>query len=291
MPPSELSIRLKYLVISLATFVALMLFASTFSEPVLRVSFLPDESPTVLRRKFKPLSDYLEQKVGMKIEFRPVSDANALVEALASNKLDMVWFDGFNFIQAKTRSHDHVVPLVQRAEDSKTTSVFITTHNDITKLEDLPGKTLSFGTPGSPSDHLMPRYFLRAARINPDADILPVFSASPAATVLAVTGGKADAGVLNRTAWEKLIAQGKVDPKIVRVFYTTPTYYDYNWAVRTDMDANLRQKLSDAFLALDRRDGREKEILDLQQASQFIPAKAEHYSLIEATAHSAGLSP
>ena len=67
MPRDSTSIRIKYLIISLATVAALILYASTFSEPVLRVSLLPDESPSFMRRKFKPLSDYLEKKIGMKI--------------------------------------------------------------------------------------------------------------------------------------------------------------------------------------------------------------------------------
>jgi len=290
MPRESFLIRIKYLVISLATVVALILYASTFSEPVLRVSFIPDESPTVMRRKFKPLTVYLEKKIGMKIEFRPASDGDALVEALISNKLDMVWIDGFNFIRAKARSNDQVIPLVQRAEDEKSRSVFITTHDDITKLEDLKGKTFSFGSESSTSGHLMPRFFLRAAYIDPDTDMKHIaFSGADDATVAAVAGGKADAGVLNSSLWERLIEQGKVDPKAVHVFYTTPGYHDYNWTVHADMDVNLRLKLTDAFLALDKNNAQDKEILDLQRANRFIPARAENYSVIEAAARSAGL--
>ena len=46
---------------------------------VFRVSAIPDESPTELQRKFKPLGDYLEKKIGMKVEFTPVTDYAASV--------------------------------------------------------------------------------------------------------------------------------------------------------------------------------------------------------------------
>lgn len=289
MQRNESSNRIRNLVISLAIFVALVLYASTYAEPVLRVSFLPDESPSFMRRKSKPLFDYLEKKIGMKIEFRPMRDGDALVEALISKKLDMVWLDGFNFIQAKARSNDQVIPLVQRAEDEKTQSVFVTAHDGIAKLEDLRGKTFSFGSESSASGHLMPRSFLLTAHINPDTDMKRIFSGSPDATVAAVASGEADAGVLGNASWEKLIELGKVDPKVVHVFYTTPGYHDYNWTVRADMDVNLRQKLTDAFLALDKNNGQDKEILNLQRASKFIPTRAENYSVIEAAARSAGL--
>ena len=60
---------------------AVMLTASGLSsaEPVLRVSAIPDEAPTELQRKFKPLGDYLEKKLGMKVEFTPVTDYAASV--------------------------------------------------------------------------------------------------------------------------------------------------------------------------------------------------------------------
>jgi len=281
--------RIRNLIISLAIFAALVLYASTYAEPVLRVSFMPDESPSFMRRKSKPLLDYLEKKIGMKIEFRPMRNGDALVDALLSKKLDMVWLDGFYFIRASARSNDQVIPLVQRAEDEQTTSVFVTTHGGITRLEDLKGRTFSFGAESSASGYLMPRSFLLEAHIDPDTGMKPVFSGSPAATVAAVASGEADAGVLSSASWEKLIEQGKADPKVVHVFYTSPGYHDYNWTVRADMDVNLRQKLTDAFLALDKSNGQDKEILDLQRASRFIPAKAENYSVIEAASRNAGL--
>jgi phosphonate transport system substrate-binding protein len=257
---------------------------------VLKVSAIPDEAPTELQRKFKPLGEYLAKATGLKVEFTPVTDYAASVEGLVNKKLDMVWFGGFTFVQANVRSKGQVTPLVQRVEDEKFRSVFITTSKDINKLEDLKGKTLSFGSESSTSGHLMPRSFLLGARINPDTDLKRIaFSGAHDATVAAVAGGKVDAGALNISVWEKLVAEKKVDPAVVRVFYTTPGYYDYNWTVRSDMPAALQKKITDAFLALDKATPEGKEILELQRAAKFIPTKADNYKAIEAAAHNAGL--
>src|SRR5476649_2510026 len=260
------------------------------ADHVFRVSAIPDEAPTELQRKFKPLGEYLEKKIGMKVEFTPVTDYAASVEALINHKVDMVWFGGFTFVQAKDRSHNAITPLVQRVEDEQFHSVFITTHKDINKLEDLKGKTFSFGSESSTSGHLMPRSFLLAAHINPDTDLKRIaFSGAHDATVAAVAGGKVDAGALNISVWDKLVAEHKVDPSKVRVFYTTPGYFDYNWSVRADMNPAVRQKLTDAFLSLNPSTPEGKEILDLQRTSKFIPTKAENYKDIEAAARNAGL--
>ncbi len=260
------------------------------AQGVFRVSAIPDEAPTELQRKFRPLGEYLASRIGMKVEFTPVTDYAAAVEALVNGKVDMVWFGGFTFVQARIRSKDAVVPLVQREEDAKFRSVFITpASSDIRRLEDLKGKTFAFGSPSSTSGHLMPRSYLLEAKIDPDRDMRVAYSGAHDATALAVAGGKVDAGALNVSVWEKMLAEKRVDPKSVRVFFTTPGYYDYNWTVRKDLAPALRQKLLDAFLALSPSDATGREILALQRATRFVPTRVENYAAIEAAARSAGL--
>lgn len=276
---------------SLGLAFAATLAFSAQAQTVLRVTAIPDEAPTELARKFAPLGQYLEAKLGMKVEWTPVTDYAAAVEALVNKKVDLAWFGGFTFVQASVRSDGRVIPLVQREEDEKFRSVFITDANSgINKLEDLKGRTLSFGSPSSTSGHLMPRSFLLAAKINPDSDLKRVsFSGAHDATIAAVASGKVDAGALNASVWDKFVAEKKVDTAVVKVFYTTPGFYDYNWSVNADMPADLRNKITQAFLALDASTPQGKEILSLQRATRFIPTKAENYNSIRAAAENAGL--
>lgn len=263
---------------------------SKHEEKVFKVTAIPDESPTELARKAEPLMNYLSEKLDMKVEYTPVTDYAASVEALANKQVDMAWFGGFTFIQAKVRSNDQVEPIIQRAEDETFKSVFITTKEDIQSLADLKGKSVSFGSQSSTSGHLMPRSFLAEAGLNPEADFERVaFSGAHDATIAAVEAGKVDAGALNIKVWEKFVADNKVDTAKVRVFYTTPSYYDYNWTIRKDLDPEVRTKLIDAFLALSPDSEPGKTILGLQRASKFVTTKAENYAGIESAAKEAGL--
>ena len=270
---------------------ALVLFASLAkAQAVFKVTAIPDESPTELARKAAPLVKYLEKTLGMKVEFTPVTDYAASVEALANKQVDMAWYGGFTFVQAHVRSGGKAVPLVQREEDEKFRSVFITSDPGIKTLADLKGKNVSFGSQSSTSGHLMPRSFLLQANIDPDKDFKRVaYSGAHDATIAAVAAGKVEAGALNISVWEKFVAEGKVDTTKVKVFYTTPGYFDYNWTVHADMPAAQREKLTQAFLSLDRNTPEGKEILDLQRATRFIPTRAENYKGIEQAARSAGL--
>ncbi|MEZ5660148.1 MAG: putative selenate ABC transporter substrate-binding protein [Burkholderiaceae bacterium] len=263
---------------------------SAHAEGQLRVTAIPDESPTELQRKFEPLGQYLAAKTGLEVSFVPVTDYAAAVEALVNKQVDLAWFGGFTFVQANIRSKGNVEPIIQRAEDETFKSVFITTTDSgINGLGDLKGKTFAFGSPSSTSGHLMPRSFLLKAGIQPDADMRVAFSGAHDATAFSVAGGKVAAGALNIKVWEKLVDSGKIDTKSVKVFYTTPPYFDYNWTVRKDMDAATKKKLRDAFLALDPASEQGKQILSLQRATKFVPTSAENYADIEAAAKSAGL--
>ncbi|MCF6754004.1 putative selenate ABC transporter substrate-binding protein [Pseudomonas stutzeri] len=255
----------------------------------LRVSAIPDEAPTELIRKFKPLGEYLEKQLGMPVKFTPVSDYAAVVEALASDRLDMAWLGGFTFVQTRLKT-GNAIPLVQREQDEQFTSKFITADPAVKSLQDLKGKTFAFGSVSSTSGSLMPRYFMLKDGIEPEQFFSRIaYSGAHDATAAWVEAGKADAGVLNASVWDKLVAAGKVNTDKVRVFATTPTYYDYNWTVRGTLEPALAEKIKAAFLALDPANPEHKAILDLQAASRFIATKPENYEGIEQAARAAGL--
>ena len=258
---------------------------------VLRVSAIPDEAPTELQRKFKPLGDYLKKETGLEVLFIPVTDYAAVVEGLASNKLDLAWLGGFTYVQARLRSNGGVVPIVQRAEDAKFTSRFIVPIDSTARtLADLKGKTFAFGSPSSTSGSLMPRFYLLQAGIDPERDFKSVaFSGAHDATVAFVAAGRAEAGVLNASVLDKLLESKNANAEKVRVLAVTPPYFDYNWTVRPGLDAALTKKLTEAFLKLDPARPEMKEIMDLQRASRFIPTQNSNYDGIEAAAKSAGL--
>ncbi|PZW47466.1 putative selenate ABC transporter substrate-binding protein [Pseudomonas sp. URMO17WK12:I2] len=255
----------------------------------LRVSAIPDEAPTELLRKFKPLGAYLEQQLGMKVEFVPVADYPAVVEALATDRLDMAWLGGFTFVQVNLKT-GNAMPLVQREQDAAFTSTFISADPQVKSLKDLKGKTFAFGSISSTSGSLMPRYFMLQDGIKPESYFSRVaYSGAHDATAAWVQAGKVDAGVLNSSVWDKLAKSGKVDTSKVKVFATTPTYFDYNWTVRGTLDPALAEKIKQAFLALDPANPEHKAILDLQAASRFIETKPENYKGIEEAARAADL--
>ena len=256
----------------------------------LKVSAIPDEAPSVLLRNFTPLGRYLERETGVKMVWTPVNDYPAVVEAMVAKKIDLAWLGGVTFVQVRARTGS-AIPIVQREEDEKSTSKIIaSTASGIARLAGLKGKNFAFGSASSTSGHLMPRYFLKQSGIEPERDFKRIaFSGAHDATAAWVESGRVEAGALNASVWDKLVAERKVESAKVKVIYTTPPYPDYNWTVRGELDAALVNRLSAAFLKLERSNPQHKEILDLQRAARFVPTRAENYRTIEAVGRETGI--
>jgi phosphonate transport system substrate-binding protein len=261
------------------------------AQTILRVTTIPEEAATEQMRKFGPLTKYLERTVGTKVEFVPVNDYPAAVEALVNKQVELVWFGGFTYVQAQIRSGGKIMPIAQREEDTKFRSVFITQINSgIKSLADLKGKHVSFGSQSSTSGHAMPRSFLLEAGIDPDKDFKRVaYSGAHDATIASVVSGRVDAAALDITVWRKFVAENKVDTSKVDVFFTSPPYFNYNWSVHADMPAAQREKITAALLSLNMNNSEGNEILTLNRATKYIPTKPENYKGLENAVRNIGL--
>ncbi len=254
----------------------------------LRMTMIPTTDPGKVVRESQPLVSYLEKETGAKIELTVPTNYAAAVEAIAYDQVDIAYLGGFTYVQASKRAG--VLPLVQRERDQNFHSVFITQQDSkIASLDDLKGHTFAFGDVNSTSGHLMPEYFMREAKVDPDVIARAIYSGGHDATALAVANRKVDAGALDETVYQRMTKDGKVDPAQVRIFYTTPPFYDYIWVARKGLDPKLADAFSAAFLKLDANNPTHKPILDLLVANKYIKAEDRNYDKLRQAARDSGL--
>ncbi|NJM40226.1 MAG: phosphate/phosphite/phosphonate ABC transporter substrate-binding protein [Anaerolineae bacterium] len=209
-------------------------------------------------------------------------------KALVAGKVDVAYLGGFTYVQARKRAG--VEPLVQRERDQQFHSVFVTAADSpIQGLADLAGRSFAFGDVNSTSGHLMPEFFMRQAKVDPEVIAKALYTGGHDATLLAVANKKVDAGAMDEAVFQKMTNDGKVDPASVRVFWTTPPFFDYVWAARRDLAPELRGKIAAMFLALDPQSRADKAILDLLSASKMLPASDASYDRLRQAATDAGL--
>ena len=254
----------------------------------LRLSMIPTSDPGKILRESQPLVAYLEKETGAKVELTVPANYAAVVEALANDQVDIAYLGGFTFVQASQRAN--VQPLVQRERDRNFHSVFITpTDSGINSLADLKGHRFAFGDVNSTSGHLMPEYFMRQSNVDMNVITNAFYSGGHDATALAVANKKVDAGALDETVFEKMSKEGKLDSGKVKVFYTTPPFFDYVWVARKGIDTHLAESFSNAFLKLSPDDPAQKQLLDLLVATKYFRANSSDYDKLRQAARDSGL--
>jgi phosphonate transport system substrate-binding protein len=269
--------------------------SETESPDTFVVGAIPDQNVSQLNRRFEEFSDYLESETDLDVEYNRSNDYAALVTAFRRGEVHLGWFGGLTGVQAR-RAVPGSQALAQRPRDEEFHSKFIVRRDlDVNSLEDLRGQTFTFGDENSTSGHLMPRHFLLEAGVDPSDDFQapPNFSGSHDRTWKLVESGSYQAGALNEAVWNRAVRENQVDTSQVRVFYTTPAYYDYHWTLHADVNDSFgegtSQSIQEALLKLDPEKPRHKRILDLFAADGFIETKNENYQAIEDVAKRVGI--
>jgi phosphonate transport system substrate-binding protein len=260
---------------------------------------IPDQDPEKLQRLYSKLAVYLSQELGVPVEYKPVTDYTAAVTAFKVGDLDLVWFGGLTGVQARLQVPG-ATAIAQRDIDANFHSVFIANKStglqpitDLKGLSVLKGRTFTFGSESSTSGRLMPQYFLQQAGLKlTDFKGEPGFSKNHDATIKLVEAGTYEVGVLNEQVWNKGVAAKTIDLSKVDVIWRTPAYYDYHWVISPQVEQrygkDFPQRVQAAFLKLDPKDPKHREILDLFGAAKFIPTENGNYQQIEAIGRDIG---
>lgn len=259
---------------------------------VLLIGAIPDEDASMLTRRFDQLSAYLSQATGVEVRYVPSNDYAALVTAFRRGDIHLAWFGGLTGVQARA-----VTPgaqaIAQRSQDARFFSYYIVQSDlPVEKLADLKGLTFTFGSESSTSGHLMPRFYLTEAGIQPDKDFAgpPNYSGAHDRTIKLVESGAFQAGVLNGAVWDNRVAAGDVDTNKVRLLQPAGPYYDYNWTIHPTVDDRfghgMQAKVTAALLDMGPA---QKEILDLFYTDSFIATNNENYEKLRVVAEGLGI--
>lgn len=258
------------------------------TRPVLRLSMIPTTDPGKIVRESQPFVAYIEKQTGTKVELTIPTNYAAVVEAIANDRVDIAYLGGFTFVQASARAG--VLPLVQRDQDQAFHSLFITQpKSSIHSLKDLKGHTFAFGDVNSTSGHLMPAYFMQQQGVDAGVIEKATYTGGHDATALAVANAKVDAGAMDELVYGRMVKDGKLKESQIRIFYTTPPFFDYVWAARKGLDPGIAQKFTDAMLALDAGTPEQQPLLTLLNAKKYVKAENASYDPLRQAAKDAGL--
>ncbi len=262
--------------------------ANESSKPTtLRVGVIPNQAPDKIKAQYEPFRMYLQEKLNMPVELFVATDYAGVVEAMANDKLDLAYFGGLTYVQAKQRAKIH--PIVTEIDQETGTTQYYSliiapSNSELTAVKDIKGKVFAFGDISSTSGSLYPRFMLDKAGIKVPDDLKNVvYSGGHDATAQAVQNGTVDAGGIEGRILAKLIAKGSVDGSKIKVL-EKHLVEGYPWVLRDALDKDMEGKIVQAFL-----DMKDPILLDLMRAQAFAKVSAEHYVEAEREANRLGL--
>lgn len=273
---------------------ALMLISLCSQGRVFTFTAIPDQDETKLSARFDPVAQYLSRQLGIEVRYIPVKSYPAAVTAFRNNQVQLAWFGGLTGVQARRLSPGSIA-IAQGEEDQHFKSYFIAhSSTQLKPGEELPrqisGMSFTFGSKSSTSGRLMPEFYLREQfQQSPEQLFSTVgYSGNHSRTIALVQSGAYQLGAVNYAVWEDELANGTIDTSQVSIIWQTPSYPDYQWTVRGDVDKQwgegFTERLTRALLEM-----QDPLLLAAFPRSGFVPANNADYNPILETAQAIGL--
>jgi phosphonate transport system substrate-binding protein len=245
-----------------------------------------DDSEATINNN-KPIADWIQQKVGIPVEFFTGTSYSAVIEAMRAKRVDGMSVGPFSYLLAVQEANAEALAIgvTTNAENAKYdpsirpayfSVISVKKGNGINKLDDLRGRSLNFVDPASTSGHLVPKTVLLKAGINSDTDLRTVFAGSHPTSVLALWNGKSDAAASTEATLYNLAKNNQIEfcgfpdgevgkdrtpaeiqaifdvcpnGKIAALFYSDPIP-NTPIAVRADLPADLKAAIRSALLEI-----------------------------------------
>jgi phosphonate transport system substrate-binding protein len=279
----------KAIAICAAVFSASIANAETFT-----FTAIPDADESRLNERFGKVADYLTEQLGVDVKYIPVKSYPAAITAFRNDQVQLAWFGGLSGVQARELVEGSEA-IAQGYEDQFfKTYIIANAATNLIPREEFPvaleGKTFTFGSKGSTSGRLMPEFYIRENTGKSPEELFSRvgFSGDHSRTIALVESGAYDLGAVNYSVWDIELGLGKIDQSKVNVIWTTPTYPDYQWTIRGDVNARygegFKAKVTEALLNM-----KDEELLASFPRESFVPASNSDYAPIYETGKSIGL--
>ena len=255
-------------------------------EKVIKMGFVPLKNSEKLVEDLKPISDYLSERLGVKVEAFTASNYIGVVEGLGSGSVDFGIIPPFSSLLAQKQSSAKPI-LTSKGKTGKpgyTAELYVRKDSGIKSLQDVKGKKVAFVDPSSSSGYIYPGAMLVEAGLNLDKDISYQFSGGHDKSLQLLLNKDVDViatfdGVEARYA--KDFPQAKNEIQKLAISEMIPGIMV---TVSSKMDKELQEKLEKALRDIE-KDPKMKELFTkMFSITGFSDVDQDAYKKVEATA-------
>jgi phosphonate transport system substrate-binding protein len=255
----------------------------------LRLAYLPgEEDPEGRLVAHQGLAEYLTAALGREVELVQASSYAPTIEAMRAGKIDIVRAGGpFTYLIAHEKAGAEAIVTVGTSAGPGLyrSAIVAFPGSGIDSMEELVARArqvdFAFVDPASASGHLIPRAQLERVGINPEEDFArTIFTMSHANSAMAIISGKVQAGAISEETYKRMLELGQMKASDMKVLWLSDPIPTGPVMVREGLPPELKQRLRDAYLALNKGDTEVYRTLSAVYRTEdlrFFPANDEQW--------------
>ena len=269
------------------------------SQKTIKVGYMICNSEEETLFRFRPLTKYLSEKLGVKMEAVAIDTFKftKAVEGLDfthTNSLLYVVINRFNGVKVLTA--DKQGSLGFRSNGAIVTGK----KSGINKIEDLKGKTMVFGPMLGPTGYMQQYDLMLKGGIDPEDDLsfytIPVGTFKHEKVIYSVLYGKYDAGAFQMLDFERMVEAGKIDPDDFKIIATGDPIPYCTFGYTQKVDDKFAAEFKKALLELKDEDtveidGENVSVLRRAGLDGFADVKDDDYNIVRETAKRTNMPP
>ena len=266
--------------IKLIRWATIVLACTVLIEPVyaetIAFGVYTSDKPSAMYRKFKPILNYLENRMRREgltadISIKIYPSYSAALDAIVNAEVDFARFGPASYVLAKDRNRDiRLLAMEHKKNQKRFYGIFIVPESSaITSLAEIKGKSFAFGDKNSTIGRYLSQAQLVKAGVYATDLAGYAYLGRHDKVALAVAAGNYDAGVVKENTYQKYAAS-KGLREIARFPNVTKP-----WVVRAGFDEKLFGIMQQAFWDLT-----DKKILENLKQDGFLPAEDNDYAFV-----------
>ncbi|MDA8098706.1 MAG: phosphate/phosphite/phosphonate ABC transporter substrate-binding protein [Nitrospiraceae bacterium] len=227
------------------------------STRVYRIGYMICNSEQETLHRFKPLTAYLEKKLGVRLEMQAI-DTTDFTKAV--DTLDFTHTNSLLYIMMHRNQGVDILAAEKAGSLGARAKGLVVAlkKSGITNLRQLKGRTMVFGPMLGPTSYMAQLDLLLKSGIDPENDLasyaIPPGTFKHEKVIYGVMLGKYDAGAAPLLDFERMAADGRIDPKDFTVLAESEPIPYCNFGVTQKVDEGLARRFKQAVLALTKND-------------------------------------
>jgi phosphonate transport system substrate-binding protein len=217
-------------------------------------AYTPVEDPAVYATAWSDFLTHMEKETGKKVQFFPVGNNAAQIEAMRAGRLHIAGFNTGSNPLAVACAGFRPFTIMAAKDGSFGYEMEIITYPDsgIDDVAGIKGRKMAFTSETSNSGFKAPSALLKAEfGMEAGTDFEPVFSGKHDNSILGVANKDYDAAAIANSVKTRMIDRDVVKADQFKVLYTSQTFPTTGFGVAYNLTPELQEKIKNAFYNFD----------------------------------------